>query len=98
MTTMPRIKKVEASNFQILYSQIPAELSAITPPSLYPVHHPTTAIAAPACIDFPSSFPICSILRASTVISWVAEAIAIIRPIVITNTRLAVGSKKKPKN
>ena len=46
-----------------------AEFNATTPPSLYPVHHPTTAIAAPACIDSPSFFPICSILKASTVIS-----------------------------
>ena len=40
-----------------------------TPPNLYPVHQPTTAIAAPAAMDFPSSSPICSILKASTVIS-----------------------------
>ena len=40
-----------------------------TPPSLYPLHHPTTAIAAPAAIDFPSFELICSILSASTVIS-----------------------------
>ena len=51
------------------FSKYSAAFKAITPPSLYPVHQPTTAIAAPACIDFPSSFPICSILNASTVIS-----------------------------
>ena len=58
-----------------------------TPPNLKPDHHPTTAIAAPAAIDSFSFFPICSILKASTVISCVADAKAIIRPIPIIKTK-----------
>ena len=71
--------------------KISAEKRDKTPPSLYPDHHPTTAIAAPAAIDFPSFSPICSILKASTVISWVADAIAIIKPTVITKAKFSVG-------
>ena len=65
--------------------------SAITPPSLYPVHHPTTAIAAPAAIDLLSLGLICSILKASTVMSCVAEAIAIINPMLIKSVKFSVG-------
>ena len=48
-------------------------------------------MAAPAAIDFPSFSFICSILNASTVISWVADAIAIIKPTVINKAKFSVG-------
>ena len=58
---------------------------------LISVHHPTTEMAAPACITFTSFSLTCSILKASKVISWVAEAIAIIKPILITENRFSIG-------
>ena len=48
-------------------------------------------MAAPAAIDFPSFASICSILNASTVISWVAEAIAITNPTLIKSAKFCVG-------
>ena len=62
-----------------MFSKYSAVNKAITPPNLYPLHQPTTAIAAPAAIDLFSFSPICSILKASTVISCVAEAIAMVK-------------------
>ena len=70
--TIMAIKKI---NVTCQYCSTPdiSSLSAISrqinPPSLKPVHHPTTAIAAPAAMLEVSSFFICSILRASIVIS-----------------------------
>ena len=74
-----------------MFSKYSAVNNAITPPNLYPVHHPTTAIAAPAAIDLPSFALICSILNASTVISCVAEAIAMTSPTLINKARFCVG-------
>ena len=42
-------------------------------------------------IELPSFSPICSILNASTVISCVADAIAMINPTVINSARFSVG-------
>ena len=49
-------------------------------------------MAAPAAIASPSALPICSMRRASMVMSWVAEAIAMTSPIATTPARFAVGS------
>ena len=66
----------------------------IKPPILYPVHHPTTEKAAPAASKFFSFSFICSILRASIVMSWVADEIAIASPTAIISQRFSVGFKK----
>ena len=77
-----------------MFCRISAANNDSTPPNLYPVHQPTTAIAAPAAMDFPSFSPICSILKASTVISWVDDAIAIIKPTETTKAKFSDGSSK----
>ena len=48
-------------------------------------------MAAPAAIDLFSFSPTCSILKASTVISCVDEAIAITRPIDISSAKFSDG-------
>ena len=55
-------------------------------------------MAAPADIASFSSTLICSILKASTVISCVAEAMATIKPIPITRPKLFTGSTKFQKS
>ena len=81
-----------ANNYKIRFFRSKSAIFKETnPPSLKPVHQPTTAIEAAADIKFFSVCLNCSILRASMVMSCVDEQIAIKSPISIIKYRLLIG-------
>ena len=75
----PRVSNASATN------------SDTSPPSLKPVHQPTTATAAPAAMAACSFAPTCSMRSASTVMSCEADAMAMTSPTATTSARLSAA-------